>query len=122
MLECAGRGTAPSSRLSYLTFAAVVVVNDNTDSEGTFASSLPVAAATPVPAPAPIAVPISAPLPPPARPPINAPAAPPPPTLVRLHLVWLFPLPWKAVVESGTDLPSTCTEERRKHSPPASYR
>src|SRR5947199_9382013 len=92
MLECAGRGTAPSSRLSYLTFAAVVVVNDNTDSEGTFASSLPVAAATPVPAAPPAAVPISAPLPPPARPPINAPAAAPPPILVTLLLVWPLPL------------------------------
>ena len=41
------------------------------------ASSLPVAAATPVPAPAPTAVPIKAPLPPPANPPISAPAAAP---------------------------------------------
>src|SRR5437870_1267725 len=120
MLECAGRGTAPSSRLSYFTLAAAVVVNDNTDSEGTFASSLPVAAATPVPAPAPTAVPISAPLPPPARPPINAPAAAPPPILVRLLLVWLLPLAWKAVVESGTVLPFTCTEVSRRVSSPGS--
>src|SRR5437762_12033556 len=104
----------------YFTDAAVVVVKVRVDSEWTTASCLPVAAATPVPAPAPTAVPIRAPLPPPANPPISAPAAAPPPILVRLLLVWLLPLAWKAVVETGTFRPFTSTEVRRSESSPGS--
>src|SRR5205823_9168205 len=77
-------------------------------------SSLPVVAATPVPAAPPAAVPISAPLPPPARPPINAPAAAPPPILVTLLLVW--PLPLKVCDPVATACPFTSA--RRIESKP----
>src|SRR5581483_449278 len=97
---------------------AAVIVNVSADSAGTTASSLPVAAATPVPAPAPSAVPISAPLPPPAIPPINAPAAAPPPIFVALLLVWPLPLKEWDVVETGTPL----SEVKRRVSWPGAWR
>src|ERR1700745_4374430 len=79
-------------RLPYFAVAFAVVVKVIAVSAWIRASSLPVAAATPVPAPAPTAVPIKGPLPTPANSPISAPAAAPPPILVTLLLVWLLPL------------------------------
>src|SRR5437588_8951561 len=90
----------------YFAVAFAVVVKAIAVSAWIRASSLPVAAATPVPAPAPTAVPIKAPLPPPANPPISAPAAAPPPILVILLLVWLLPLARKPLVETARVLPS----------------
>src|SRR6202007_2584266 len=104
----------------YFAVAFAVVVKVIAVSAWIRASSLPVAAATPVPAPATPAGPIKAPLPPPANPPISAPAAAPPPILVTLLLVWLLPLAWNAVVETGTFRPFTSTEVRRRESSPGS--
>src|SRR5215475_13772190 len=91
----------------YLAAAFAVVVKAIAVSAWITASSLPVAAATAVPAPAPAAVPIRAPLPPPATPPMSAPAAAPPPILVTLLLVWLLPFARKPLVESIRVLPFT---------------
>src|SRR5260370_22562273 len=72
--------------------AGAVVVQVNTASDSTFASRLPVAAATPVPAAAPAPAPIAAPLPPPAIPPMMAPTAAPPPIFSTLLVVCDSPL------------------------------
>src|ERR1700739_5046816 len=89
----------------YFAVAFAVVVKVIAVSAWIRASSLPVAAATPVPAPAPTAVPIKAPLPPPANPPMSAPAAAPPPILVTLLFVWLLPFARNPLVETGRVLP-----------------
>src|SRR5262249_19244519 len=92
-------------RTDYFRGLPLVIVNTRTDSAPITTSSLPVAAATPVPAAVPAPAPIRAPLPPPARPPMSAPAAAPPPILVTLLLVWLLPLALTAVLV--TRLPAT---------------
>src|SRR5690242_9974134 len=82
------------------------------------ASSLPVAAATPVPAAPPAAAPIRAPLPPPARAPIRVPAAAPPPIFSMLPFLWLLPLVLTRLVLSATSWPSSRIEVRRTLSSP----
>src|SRR5579862_2282659 len=105
-------------RFDYFAVADAEVVKVSALSAWNTASSLPVAAARPVPAAPPAAAPIRAPLGPPKTPPRTAPAAVPPPILIALLLVWLLPLARQAAVAIGVCLPSTSTDVSRNDSSP----